>query len=179
VIDFTSGFYAVKIDQNSHPYMAFYMEGLGHFWYVRMPFGLTGAPTAFMVMAANHLHNLIADKMMEIFIDDGGAAADTFNEIREKLKRILDRIHEQRLSLSAMKSKLFMMEATFARARVSIRGILPDLTKLTAIIDWKRPANALNLVSFLGLMGHFQDLIRGYMWDEGPLRDLLAGVALP
>jgi hypothetical protein len=92
VIDFTSGFYAVEIDQNSRPYMAFYVEGLGHFWYVRMPFRLTGAPTAFAAMAANYLHDLIADEMMEIFVDDGGAAADTLDEMRKKLKRILDRI---------------------------------------------------------------------------------------
>jgi RNase H-like domain found in reverse transcriptase/Reverse transcriptase (RNA-dependent DNA polymerase) len=179
VIDFASGFYMVEIDQNSRPYTAFYVEGLGHFWYMRMPFGLTGAPTAFTAMAANHLHDLIADEMMEIFVDDRGAAADTFDEIRKKLKRILDRVRERRLSLSATKSKLFMTEATFAGARVGAKGVLPDLTKLMAIVDWKRPANALNLVSFLGLTGHFWDLIRGYAQVEGPLRDLLAGVALP
>jgi hypothetical protein len=178
VINFTLGFYAVEIDQKLHPYMAFYIEGLRHFWYVRMPFGLTGMPTALAVMVANHLHNLIVDETMEIFIDDGGVAADMFNKMRKKLKRILDHVCEQRLSLSAMKSKLFMIEAIFAGARVSIRGILPDLTKLTAIVDWKRLANALNLVSFLGLTGHFQNLIRGYVHVEGPLRDLLAGVAL-
>jgi hypothetical protein len=78
MVNFASGFYAVEISQESQPYMAFYVEGLGHFWYTRMPFGLTGAPTAFAVMAANHLHNLIVDKTMEIFVDNGGLAVDTF-----------------------------------------------------------------------------------------------------
>jgi hypothetical protein len=81
--------------------------------------------------------------------------------------------------LSAAKSQLFMVEATFAGARVSLKGVLPDLMKLTAIIDWKQPTSALNLVSFLGLMGHFCDLIHGYAHIEGPLRDLLAQVSLP
>jgi hypothetical protein len=52
-----------------------------------------------------------------------------------------------------------MSEAMFAGARVSTKGVLPDLMKLTAIVDWRRPPNVLNLISFLGLTGHFQDLI--------------------
>jgi Reverse transcriptase (RNA-dependent DNA polymerase) len=179
MIDFASGFYAVEINQESRPYTAFYVEGLGHFWYIRMPFGLTGAPTAFVAMAANHLHDLIADETMEIFVDDGGSAVDTFWEMKEKLTRILDRVRERKLSLSTAKSQFFMSEATFAGARVSSKGVLPDLTKLTAIVDWKQPTSALNLVSFLGLTGHFRDLIRGYACIEGPLRDLLAQVMLP
>jgi transposase InsO family protein len=179
VVDFASGFYAVEIDQDSRPYTAFYIEGLGHFWYARMPFGLTGAPTAFAAMAAGHLHDLIAEETLEIFVDDGGTAADTFNEMKTKLTRILNQVRDRKLSLSAAKSQLFMAEATFAGARVSAEGVLPDLTKLTAIVDWRRPSNALNLVSFLGLTGHFRDLIRGYARVEGPLRDLLVEVALP
>ena len=86
VIDFASGFYAVEIDQESRPYTAFYVEGLGHFWYVRMPFGLTGAPTAFANVTATHLHDLIADEVLEIFVDDGGVASDTFDEMMDKLQ---------------------------------------------------------------------------------------------
>jgi Reverse transcriptase (RNA-dependent DNA polymerase) len=179
VVDFASGFYAVEINQDSQPYTAFYIEGLGHFWYARMPFGLTGAPMAFAAMAAGHLHDLIAEETLEIFVDDGGMAADTFDEMKKKLMRILNRVRERKLSLSAAKSQLFMLEAMFAGARISAEGVLPDLTKLTAIMDWRRPNNALNLVSFLGLTGHFQDLIRGYAQVEGPLRDLLAEVTLP
>ena len=72
-----------------------------------------------------------------------------------------------------------MSEAVFAGARVGQRGVLPDLAKLTAVVDWKRLPTALNLASFVGLMGHFWDLIKGYAKIEGPLRDLLAAVALP
>ena len=179
VIDFTSGFYAVEIDPESRPYTVFYVEGLGHFWYVRMLFRLTGAPTAFAMVTTMHLHDLIAEEVLEIFVDDGGIAGDTFNKMTSKLTKVLNHVCEQRLSLSAAKSKLFMPEAVFAGARVGQRGVLPDLVKLTAIVDWKQPATALNLASFLGLTGHFRDLIKGYARVEGPLRDLLATVPLP
>jgi hypothetical protein len=90
VIDFASRFYVVEIDQESRPYTAFYIKGLGHFWYIRMPFGLTGAPTAFANITAMHLHDLIADKVLEIFVDDGGVASDTFDKMMDKLEWILD-----------------------------------------------------------------------------------------
>jgi hypothetical protein len=118
IIDFASRFYAVKINTESRPYTAFYIEGLGHFWYVRMPFGLTGAPTAFATVTVAHLHELIADEALELFVDNRGVAADTFTEMTSKLERILDQARERKLSLSAVKSKLYMLEAVFAGARV-------------------------------------------------------------
>ena len=77
-------------------------------------------------------------------------------------RRLLQRISETGLSLSATKSKFFMTEATFAGGRVGPDGIKPDLTKLIAIADWKRPKDLQNLGSFLGLTGHFRSLIKGY-----------------
>jgi hypothetical protein len=89
VIDFVSGFYAVEIDSQSCPYTAFYIEGLGHFWYTRMPFGLTGTPIAFVSVTATHLHDLIANETLEIFMDNGGTAADMFDDMAHKLTHIL------------------------------------------------------------------------------------------
>ena len=155
IFDFASGFYAVEVGQESRPYTAFYVEGRGYFWYARMPFGLTGAPSTFAHMTATHLYDLLNDEVMELFVDDGGTATDTFDDMMSKLRRILTRVRERWLSLSATKSQLFMTEAVFAGGRVGPKGVMPDLTKLTAIVDWEQPADALNLPSFLGIMGHF------------------------
>jgi hypothetical protein len=72
-----------------------------------------------------------------------------------------------------------MSEAVFMGARVGQCRVLPDLVKLTVIVDWKQPPTALNLASFIGLTGHFWDLIKGYAKIEGPLQNLLTTVALP
>ena len=177
--DFAAGFYAVIVDIDSRPYTAFYVEGRGYFWYKRMPFGLTGAPSTFGNMTAKHLYDLLAEETMELFVDDGGAAANTFEEMMDKLKRIFTRIRESELSLSASKCELFMTEIVFAGASVGPKGVQPDLKKLTAIVNWKRPENATALAGFLGLTGWFRDLIAGYAKKEQPLRDLLREVELP
>ena len=94
VFDFASGFYAVKITKESRPYVAFYVEGRGYFWYAKMPFGLTGAPSTFAHMMAMHLHDLLMDEVMELFVDNGGTAADTFDDMTAKLHRIFTRVWE-------------------------------------------------------------------------------------
>jgi hypothetical protein len=177
--DFAAGFYAVTVDPESRPYTAFYVEGRGYFWYKRMPFGLTGAPSTFGHMTATRMHELIADGTMELFVDDGGAAANTFKEMMEKLTRIFTAIRKHNLSLSASKCELFMTTMVFAGASVGPKGVQPDLSKLTAIVNWKVPEDALALVGFLGLTGWFRDLILGYAKKEQPLRDLLRKVEMP
>lgn len=176
--DFASGFYAVVMAEESRPYLSFYVEGRGYFRYKRMPFGLTGAPSAFANMTAKHLHDLTTPGTMELFVDDGGCADSDFDGKIKKLRAIFNRVRERQLSLSATKTKLFFSQAVFGGATVGRDGVTPDLAKLTSITDWPKPADALNLSSFLGIAGHFRDLVRNYARIEGPLRQLLKA-ALP
>jgi hypothetical protein len=129
-------------------------------------------------MTANALGDLIGT-LMELFVDDGGLAGDDFDTMLAATRKLLQRISDTGLSLSAMKSKFFMTEATFAGGRVGPDGIKPDLTKLTALVDWKAPKDLQNLGSFLGLAGYFRALIKGYATIAQPLTDLVRNVELP
>lgn len=179
LFDFAAGFYAIEVAKESRPYTAFYVEGRGYFWYAKMPFGLTGAPSTFAHMTALNLHDLLVAEVMELFVDDGGTGADEFGEMISKLTLIFERIRDRGLSLSASKSELFVTSGVFAGATVGPGGVQPDRTKLTAIVNWKDPVDALNLSAFLGLTSWFRDLIKGYAGIEKPLRDLLREVELP
>jgi hypothetical protein len=59
LIDFTAGYYAVPLDDESVLYTAFYVEGCGYFIYLYMPFGLTGTPATFSELIAIALDNMI------------------------------------------------------------------------------------------------------------------------
>ena len=178
-IDFVAGFYAVMVDPESRPYTVFYIEGRGYFRYLRMPFELTGAPSTFGHMTATQMYELIVQEILEIFINDGGTAADTFEEMLEKLTKIFTLVRKHNLSLSASKCEFFMTTMVFTGATVGPNGVQPDLNKLTAIVNWKTPEDALGLIGFLGLTGWFRDLILGYVKKEQPLRDLLRKVDMP
>jgi hypothetical protein len=78
ICDFAAGYYAIEVPEKWCPYLAFYIEGRGYFWYQRMPMGIMGAPTAFCNTLAEQLHNLLITHYMELFMDDRGCAASTF-----------------------------------------------------------------------------------------------------
>ena len=160
VFDFANGFYTCEIKPEDQPYICFYVEGHGYFAYLRIPFGLTGAPSAFVEMTARALGDLIGT-LIELFVDNGCMAGDDFKIMLANTRKLLQQIKETGLSLSATKSKFFVTEATFAGSRVGPNGIKLDLTKLTAVADWKTLTDLHNLSSFVGLTNYFRSLIKG------------------
>lgn len=117
VFDFANGFYACEIREEDQPYICFFVEGRGYFKYLRMPFGLTGAPSTFGEMTARTLGDLVGT-LFELFVDDGAMAGDDFEGLLGDLRVLLTRVREKGLSLSASKSRFFVTEAVFAGARV-------------------------------------------------------------
>ena len=179
VFDFAAGFYGITVHPDSQPYITFFVEGRGYFAYQRMPFGVTGGPSEFGHVTGERFHDLIANALLELFVDDGGMASDSFEEGLKKLRTLLDRVRREKMSLSPSKLKLFMTEAVFAGAQVGPQGVSPDSNKLTAIVDWPIPQDASHLEGFLGLTSYFRDLVKGYAQVEGPLRNLLRQVPIP
>ena len=116
IFDFAVGFYGIEIHLESQPYITFYMEGRGYFTYKHMPFGVTGGPSKFGHVTAERFHNLVVKLILELFIDDGGAAMNSFEEGMSKLKILLERVHREKMSLSPSKLKLFMSKAVFSGA---------------------------------------------------------------
>jgi hypothetical protein len=69
----------------------FYVKGHGYFAYLRMPFGLTGAPSSFAGMTATALGDLIGT-LFELFVDDRGMAGDKFEIMLANTKKLLQQI---------------------------------------------------------------------------------------
>ena len=179
VFDFAARFYGIAVHPNSQPFITFFVEGRGYFAYVRMPFGVTGGPSEFGHVTGERFYDLIAKSILELFVDDGGMASDSFEEGMTKLRMLLDRVRREKMSLSPSKLKLFMTEAVFAGAQVGPQGVSPDSAKLTAIVDWPIPEDTSHLEGFLGLTSYFRDLVKGYAQIESPLRNLLRQVPIP
>ncbi|CEL53469.1 Retrovirus-related Pol polyprotein from transposon opus OS=Drosophila melanogaster GN=pol PE=4 SV=1 [Rhizoctonia solani AG-1 IB] len=148
VMDLHAGFHAIPIAPESVPYTGFHVDGRGYYVYLRMPFGLTSAPTTFCEMVAKAFHNLIGEDL-EVWMDDMAMAADNFESGLVRLIRIFERCRARKISLSAGKTVLFMSEAKFAGAMVSIEGIKPDLSKVKSILEWPEPQTVLEVMSFI------------------------------
>ena len=77
IIDFAAGYYAVPLDDDTVPYVAFYVEGRGYYVYLHMPFILTGAPATFCEMVAIALDDMIGRELVN-WMDDICLAGDVF-----------------------------------------------------------------------------------------------------
>jgi hypothetical protein len=73
----------------------------------------------------------MSNSTIELFVDNGGLASDTFEEGIQKLQKLLEHVCQEKLSLSPSKLQLFMMEAIFAGATVGPNGVSLDMSKLT------------------------------------------------
>jgi hypothetical protein len=176
--DFAAGFYALAVEESSQPYLAFFVPDMGFRTWTCMPFGATGAPTAFGCAAAEALEGLVGD-IMELFVDDGAAADDDFGSMYKKLHAILERARERGLSISPQKTELFVSEMTFGGGKISSEGLKPDPVKVTAVVGWERPKTLHNLMGFLGLTGYFRNIIRNYSRIARPLTDLCRHLEIP
>ena len=65
------------MDDASVPYTAFYIEGRGYYVYLRMPFGLTGAPAPFGELIAIALEDMISRELVN-WMDDICMPGDHF-----------------------------------------------------------------------------------------------------
>ena len=100
-----------------------------------MPFGVMGGPSEFRHVTGECFYDLIAETVLELFVDNGGMALDSFEEGMTKLKALLDHVHREKMSLSPSKLKVFMTEAVFVGAQVGPQVVSPDSSKLMAIIN--------------------------------------------
>ncbi|QRV96865.1 Retrovirus-related Pol polyprotein from transposon [Ceratobasidium sp. AG-Ba] len=161
VMDLQAAFHTIPIAWESIPYTSFYVEGRGHYVYLQIPFGLTGAPTTFRKMVAEAFHGLIG-KILEAWMDDMATAADNFEEGLVNLRTIFEWAQAHHISLSAAKTVLSMSEAAFAGARVSEEGISMDLRKVKAILEIPEPNLVLKVMKFLGMTRAYCPKIKNF-----------------
>ncbi|QRV90579.1 Retrovirus-related Pol polyprotein from transposon [Ceratobasidium sp. AG-Ba] len=178
VMDFMAGFNVVPMAPESVPYTRFHVNGQGYYMYLRMPFGLSGAPTTFCEMVSAALHNLIGTDI-KVWMDDVAAPCNEFETGLRGLRNIFVKCRAHGLSLSPAKTVLFMTEARFAGARCSRQGVHLDLSKVESILKWPEPKSALEVLGFLGSVGAFCSKIKDYAQIAQPLSDLTRDVRPP
>ena len=171
VIDLAAGYYAIPLDDESVPYTAFYVEGRGYYVYLRMPFGLTGAPTTFQELISIALNDMIGRELVS-WMDDICLPGDIFEVKLGHLRRFFARCRQRNLSLAPTKTKLFMSKVIFAGVTICEEGIKPNLDKVAAVVNWPEPQDVQDLMAFLGLTGYFRRLINDYARIAAPLTDL-------
>ena len=173
-LDLKLGFWQIKMEETLKQYTAFTVGNLGFSECDCMPFGLCNVPAMFERLMQNCLGELNLIYCL-IYLDNVIMFLQTAEEHLQWLCIVFDQLREYNLKLKLSKSSLFKEEINYLAHQVSKQGIQPSDANLKAITGCALPQTYTEICAFLGLVGHFQQFIKGFVWIAQPLNKQLAG----
>jgi hypothetical protein len=103
-----------------------------------MSFGLANAPAYFMYLMNNVFMDYL-DKFVVVFIDDIFIYSQNEQEHEEHLRKVLQRLRDCQLYAKLSKCEFCISEVLFLGYIINRDGLVVDLMKVVAILDWKAP----------------------------------------
>ena len=93
----------------------------------------------------------------------------------QRLHTVFDQLGEYNLKLKPSKCSLFKEEISYLAHRVSKQGVQPSDANLKAITECVPLQTYMEICTFLGLVGHYRQFIKGFAWIVQPLNEHLVG----
>jgi hypothetical protein len=150
---------------------AFNVEG-GHYEYLRLPMGLRNSAATFQRMVDGVLRGLKPTQCL-VYLDDVVVFGASIEEHAERLRNVLDRLREAKLSLKLEKCHFARERVKYLGHVIDRKGVSPDPEKVQAVMSYPAPNNIKEVQSFLGLANYYRRFIGDYAMTARPLTRLL------
>lgn len=170
-LDLFQGYHQVPMNPADREKTAFSTDK-GHFEFLRMPFGLKGAPGTFQRMMNKVLSGLNGLKAF-VYLDDIIIYAKDLPDHSQKLTEILERLRQFNLKLQPLKCEFLRKEVTYLGHQITDEGVKPDPKLVECVQNFPVPQNVKGVKSFLGLSGYYRRFIQNYGQIAKPLTSLL------
>ncbi|CAB0029249.1 unnamed protein product, partial [Trichogramma brassicae] len=170
-LDLQSGFYQVPIDPVDAHKTAF-STPFHHLQFRRMPLGLKGSPGTFQALMDKVLTGLQGIELF-IYMDDIVVYANSIQEHKEKMLRLMGRLKSANLTVRPDKCHFLKNTVTYLGHIISEKGVEPDPNKVSAVSNFPRPKNRKNIKQFLGLAGYYRRFVKDFAKIAKPLTSLL------
>ena len=171
-MDLKSGFWQVKMAEESMQYTAFTVGSMGVYEFLRMPYGLCNAPATFQRLMQNCLGELNLTFAL-IYLDDVIVHSRTPEDHLTRLQAVFDRFAMHGLKLKPSKCHFFKDTITYLGHEISKDGMLPGDDNVRSIAELAPPSTFTGIRRFLGATGYFRRFIKNYAKIAKPLNDLL------
>ncbi|KAL0336686.1 UNVERIFIED_CONTAM: Retrovirus-related Pol polyprotein from transposon.6 [Sesamum radiatum] len=113
------------------------------------------------------------DQFVIVFIDDILVYSKNREEHEQHLRIVLQILKEKELYAKLSKCEFWVNHVVFLGHVISGDGVMPDPSKLKAIMERRVPKNATEVSSFLGLAGYYRRFVEGFSIIADPLTKLL------
>ena len=168
-LDLTKGYWQVPVAKRDRPKTAF-TTPFGLFQFLRMPFGLKGAPATFQRMIDHLLQGL--GEFTGAYLDDVVVFSVTWEEHMQHVEAVLTRLREAGLTAKPRKCQFGMAQCVYLGHVVGGGRVWVEESKVGAIQRMPRPHTKRDVRAFLGLSGYYRKFIPGYASIATALSDL-------
>jgi hypothetical protein len=172
VIDLTSGYHQAPLAQESRKYTAFRTLNALFEW-LRIPFGLKGAPAWFQFIMATIVLANILYICCELYLDDILIFGSTEDEYFYNLEQVFLRLDKHKLTANPDKGQFGMTEVDYVGHHFTQVGVTHNKDRIQKVLDIPQPKYAKQLKSFIGVAEYFHDHIRNFATLLQPLRALI------
>ena len=159
-LDIISAFNRLRIAKGDEWKTAFRTR-YGLFEYLVMPFGLTNGPASFQHYINDALRDYL-DIFCTAYLDDILIYSNSLREHKQHVRQILQRLREFGLQADIGKCEFHVQEVRYLGLIVGTNGIRMDPSKVSAVVDWPRPANVKDVQSFLGVCELLPTIHQGF-----------------
>ncbi|GAQ93161.1 putative retrotransposon protein, partial [Klebsormidium nitens] len=173
MLDAQSGYWQIPMAPEDIHKTAFITHcGLREF--VRMPFGLTGAPATYQrvmdITLSDEIHG--PDPVATQYLDDTCVHTEAWDKHLEALDAILTKLAAINLKLCPTKCLFGASEAEHLGHIVRENQLLPDPEKVKAVASWMTPINVSEVRAFLGMVGYYRHFVANFSRMAKPLHHL-------
>lgn len=159
-IDLAKGFHQILIKECDRKKTAF-STPLGHYEFIRMPFGLKNAPATFQRLMNSVLRGYI-NNICVVYLDDILIFSTSLEEHKNNVQLVFNRLRENNLKIEIDKCKFFAKSTEYLGHIMTTEGFKPNPNKIEAIQKLKLPETAKQIKSFLGATGYYRKFIKDY-----------------
>ena len=170
-IDAVSAFHAIKLTDRASRATAF-STPRGHYAFVRMPFGLKNAPSAYARLVNLILKGIPPSTALP-YLDDCVCHSPTLDAHFPALESVLKAFMASGIKLEPKKCHLFRSRITYLGHEVTKVGTSPTAGYVKIVQDWPVPRNRTALRSFLGKCTYYKRYIKNFAALARPLFDKL------
>lgn len=166
-LDLKSGYHQVNVKASDRDKTSF-ITPFGTYRYIRMPFGLSTAPSTFQKLM-DRFKSGIPEVLLLAYLDDLIVISSSFEEHLADLQKVFKRLNTFKLKLNRKKCFFCCKSVRYLGHIISPEGVQPDDSKVEAIMKMTPPKNVKQLLSFLQTCSWFRRFIHNFAEVSKPL----------